>query len=73
MGAYDRRNFSVEEETHRDFFAGGFAVDIHENDGSFLAEEGDFFFDGEEGVFQRRVHESAGLHIDDPDFSFGGF
>lgn len=66
----DRAHAAVEKAAHRDFFARGLRVHVHENDARLLPQTFDFGLHDEERIFQRRLHEGAALHVDDGDFPF---
>ena len=73
VGADNSGDFTVEETAHGDFFAGRFGVHIDEDDVCFFAHASDFRFHDEEGIFERRVHESAALDVDNADLALVGF
>lgn len=65
-----RRDLTVHEAAHRNLFARRLAVEVEEDDLRRVVrrlEPRDFGFDGEEGVFQGRIHEGPALRIEDGD------
>jgi hypothetical protein len=73
VGAADGGNLAIEKAAHGDFLTGRLGVDIDEDELRFFAHADDFLLDGEEGIFEQRLHEGAALNADDADFSLGGF
>ena len=57
MSADHRRDATIQITAHRDFFAGRFRMKIDKNDRRFLTYFGHLRIHGEEGIFDRGIHE----------------
>ncbi len=68
--AADGAHFPVEETAYRDLLARRLAVHVHKNDGRLRAQPFELGLHREEGIFERRIHEGAALHVDDGDLRF---
>src|SRR5438034_935168 len=73
MGSNDRRNFSIEEPAHRDFFTRGLSVYVHDDVRSLVAHLRHRSIDRAKWVFQNRLHKCARLYVDHADFSLRRF
>ncbi len=71
--ADDTRNPAVQKTAHGDLFAGGFGVDIDEDDGRFLPDPTDFSVDGDKRILEGGLGEGPALDIDHSDFALAGF